>query len=70
MTGGVWINVYHADAPLWTRPCHPSREAAAFAADVHGRHLRSRPIYRLHVVLKARAEAALTALWAAETGVG
>lgn len=55
MTSGVWINVYHADAPLWTRPCHPSREAAAFAAGVHGRHLHVWPVYRLHVVLRVRA---------------
>ena len=54
MTSGVWINVYHADAPLWTRPCHPSRAAANLAASVHAQHLHSRPIYRLHVVLKVR----------------
>lgn len=55
MPGGVWINVYHGDAPLWTRPCHPSREAAVFAACIHAQHLHSRPIYRLHVVLRVRA---------------
>jgi hypothetical protein len=55
VTGGVWINVYLGDGPLYTRPCHPSRRAAIDAAAVHEHHLRSRPIYRLRVILKARA---------------
>lgn len=54
MSGGVWINVYAGDLRLWLRPCHPSRDAAGLAAYVHEHHLRSRPIYRLRVVLKPR----------------